>query len=41
MIKIIQPKPYEQFGAEELEERHRLLFDIVKNNMESIKLSHN
>lgn len=23
-------KPYEQFGAEELEERHRLLFDIVK-----------
>jgi hypothetical protein len=23
-------KAYEQFGAEELEERHRLLFDIVK-----------
>jgi hypothetical protein len=23
-------KPYEQFGADELEERHRLLFDIVK-----------
>lgn len=23
-------KPYEQFGSEELEERHRLLFDIIK-----------